>query len=130
MSERGDLSAYLAAGLLLPLLLLIAGGGATTLGLLSDRQEVIASSYGALRQIEVQGGLTPTLTLSIQSDLRQEIPRLAGVHVYGTPAGTPWGQPVCIYVQADEWISLPLRPPIDVQLGGRFCGVSDLPPSP
>lgn len=130
LSERGDLSSYLAAGMLLPLLLLISGGGAATLGLLSDRQAVVAISYAALRQADAQGGLTPSLAQSLKAQLQRDLPRLLAVQVSGTPAATPWGEPLCLQVQALESWELPLQSPVHVQLGGEFCGVSDLPPSP
>lgn len=130
LNERGDLSAYLAAAMLLPLLLLIAGGGAATQGLLSDRETVLAISYEGLRAAEVSGGLTQSGSAALRSQLQLDIPRLSQVSISGTPPGTSWGDPVCITVLATEPLSLLFLRSFSVQMGGKFCGVSDLPPTP
>lgn len=130
LNERGDLSAYLAAGMLLPLLLLIAGGGAQTLALLSDRQSVMSIGYGGLREAEMTGGVTPALQSSLAATLHLDVPRLQAVTISGTTAGTAWGGSVCLNLSGSEVVSMPFLSQYAVPMGGQFCGVSDLPPNP
>lgn len=125
LSDRGDLSAYLAVAMLLPLLLLIGFGGAQIVHAVGLRSAIYAASYDALRTVEDGGGVTPSLTSSLSASLT----RLSGtaVSVRGTASGQPWGQAVCLQVNAPSKIWL-LAGGLSIQLGGSFCGTSDLPP--
>ncbi len=125
LGERGDLSAYLAVGMLLPLLLFIGYGGAETVRALGLRSAIASVSFDALQTVEDQGGVSSSLASSLASTLGN----LSGtpVTVSGTAAGQTWGAPVCLQVDAPAEIWLP-GGSLSVQLGGSFCGKSDLPP--
>ncbi len=127
LTERGDLSAYLAVAMLLPLLLLVVYGGAETVRAMGLRSAVDAASFEALRVVEQQGGVTPSLASSLASTLD----RLTGstaVTVGGTASGQPWGTSVCLQVNAPSQLWLPTGD-LSMQFGGSFCGTSDLPPA-
>ena len=126
LSQCGDLSAYLAVAMLLPLLLLLGYGGAVTVHAIGLRSAVSAASFEALRVVEDQGGVTPSLASSLSSTLN----RLTGstaVTVGGTAPGQPWGKAVCLQVNAPSQLWLPTAT-LSLQFGGSFCGTSDLPP--
>ena len=126
-AERGDLSAYLSVGMLLPLLMLLAFGGAETVHLLGLRAAVSAVSYAALRSAESAGGVSPALGQQLADEVDTWTGGTAAA-VTGTPPGQSWGNQVCLDVDAPLSLQLPALSS-DVNLGGNFCGVSDLPPS-
>ena len=127
LTEQGDLSAYLAVAMLLPVLLLIGYGGAETVRAIGLRSAVEAASFEALRVVEQQGGVTPSLASSLASTLGQ-LTGSSGVSVRGTTAGQPWGTAVCLQVDAPAQLWLPTGD-LFLQFGGSFCGTSDLPPA-
>lgn len=127
IDARGDLSAFLAVAMLLPLLLLLAFGGAETVHLLGIRSLVVGQAYASLRSAEMAGGVTPAISQSLRTDI-DDWTGSQGASVSGTASPQPWGQPVCLMVDAPAEVTWPGLN-IAVNLGGTFCGASDLPPS-
>lgn len=127
LKEHGDLSAYLAVGMLLPVLLLVGFGGAETVRAVGLRSAVSSIAFEALRTVEDQGGVSPALASSLDAQLRS-LTGAAGVSVAGTAPAQPWGSTVCLRVFAPSQLWLPTGS-LSVQLGGTFCGTSDLPPT-
>ncbi len=125
--ERGDLSAFLAVGMLMPLLLLLAIGGAETVHLIGLRSLIVAESFASLRSEEMAGGVTPAISQSLATAVNAAIGTDAAT-VSGTAPAQPWGSEVCLDVDAPATVSWP-GSTIAINLGGTFCGASDLPPS-
>ena len=124
---RGDLSAFLAVAMLMPLLLLLAFGGAETAHLIGLRSLLVGQAYASLRSAEMAGGVTST----IANDLATEIDAWAGTSnatVVGTPPPQPWGAQVCLTAEAPVSVNWP-GTALVVNLGGTFCGSSDRPPN-
>ncbi len=126
-SERGDLSAYLAVAMLLPLVFLLAFGGAETVHLVGVRSLVVGQAYAGLRSAEMAGGVTPAISQSLETSI-DNFTGSSGASVSGTAPAQPWGAQVCLVVDAPATVSWP-GSEIVVNLGGTFCGASDLPPS-
>ncbi len=113
--------------MLLPLLLLLAFGGAETVHLMGLRSLVVGQAYSSLRSAEMAGGVTPAISQSLEATL-DGWAGTRGVSVQGTAPDQPWGSQVCLVIDAP----VPVRWPgstIVVNLGGTFCGASNLPPS-
>jgi hypothetical protein len=124
---RGDLSAFLAVAMLLPLLLVLAFGGAETVHLLGIRALVVGQAYSSLRSAEMAGGVTSAISQSLRTDI-DSWTGSGDAGVSGTTPPQPWGQQICLTVDAPAEVSWPGLG-ITVNLGGTFCGASDLPPS-
>jgi len=125
--ERGDLSAFLAVGMLLPLLLLLAVAGAETAHLIGLRSLIVGQAYASLRNAEMAGGVTPAISQPLQADVIAWTGSTAA-SVSGTPAPQPWGAQVCLAIAAPVSVTWP-GTSMSLNLGGTFCGASDLPPS-
>jgi hypothetical protein len=113
--------------MLLPLLLLLAFGGAETAHLVGLRSLIAGQAYTGLRSAEMAGGVTSAISQSLASSIDQEI-GMTTATVGGTAPAQPWGDEVCLDVDAPAPIAWPGFS-IVVNLGGTFCGASDLPPS-
>lgn len=86
----GDLSTYISAALILPLLLLLASAGLALSGLLNQAGEVTTAQSAGLMAAEIQGGVTPAVASLITSQLRAM--GVAGtISVTGTPGPVAWG---------------------------------------
>jgi hypothetical protein len=130
-SERADLSAYLAAGLLLPVLLLVVFGGlaAITVGRWTfETQEALAQG---LMAAEAVGGVTAAVTDVVEENLSTD-PTLATavVSVTGSQPTVPWGQPVTVTVRVVVPARFPLSllTPGTVTVQGQMTGTSNAPP--
>ena len=125
--ERGDLSAFVAAAMLLPLLLLLAVGGAETVHLMGLRSLVVGQAYSGLRSAEMAGGVTPAISQSLETTI-DGWTGTRNTSVQGTAPNQPWGSQICLVIDAPVSVRWP-GSTIVVNLGGTFCGASDLPPS-
>jgi len=112
--------------MLLPLLLLLAIGGAETVHLMGLRSLVVGQAYASLRGVEMAGGVTPSISQSLAAALQQV--DVGSATASGTAPGQPWGSPVCLTVTAPVRVAWPGYA-TEINLGGTFCGASDLPPS-
>ena len=113
--------------MLLPLLLLLAVGGGETVHLIGLRSVVVGQAYSSLRSAEMAGGVTPAISQSLATDI-DAWTGLRSASVHGTAPLQPWGTQICLVADAPVPVSWP-GTSIVINLGGTFCGASDLPPS-
>lgn len=66
--ERGNLSTYIAAALVLPLLVLLASAGVSLSSLVSRAAVLSSAESAGLMAAEIQGGVTSSVTDLILSD--------------------------------------------------------------
>ena len=124
---RGDLSAFLSVAMLMPLLLLLAFGGAETVHLIGLRSLLVGQAYASLRSVEMAGGVTPTISNDLATDIDAWV-GTSNATVSGTPPPQPWGTQVCLTADAPVSVNWP-GTSLVINLGGTFCGTSDLPPN-
>jgi hypothetical protein len=97
-SARGDLSTYLAATIVLPLLLVAGAGGTAVAGLAVQQAQLAEARSAGLLAAEVAGGVTPAVTDQVLATLQGLGMGSAGVTVTGTPGPVAWGQPIQLTV--------------------------------
>jgi hypothetical protein len=95
--DSGSLSTYIAASMVLPLLLLLVFLGVSLSGLIYTESKVDIARDAAVLQAEIQGGVTPQVVSSVDSML-QSLGVPGTWTVSGTPAPVPWGQPIQLTV--------------------------------
>jgi hypothetical protein len=131
VSERGDLSAYLAAGLLLPVLLLVMFGGLAAITVGRWTVETQGALAQGLLAAEAVGGVTAAVTDVVEQNLGTD-PTLATarVSVTGSQPTVPWGQPVTVAVRVVVPATFPLSllSPGYLTVQGQMTGTSNAPP--
>lgn len=126
--ERGDLSAYLAAGVLLPLFLLLALGG-TFLAHLANADSALTNARTLGTDLMASsGGITPGIQQTLLQHLAASGIPSGQVQIAGTAAPQPWGSSLTLSIACSlpgpAWLGIPV-----VRLGGTSYTTSNLPPS-
>jgi hypothetical protein len=98
--DSGSLSTYLAAGLVLPLLAMLAGAGIALSGLATTAANLNDARDAGVVGAEIQGGLTPAVVSQVDTTLESLGVNPASATVSGTPAPVPWGSPIQLTVTA------------------------------
>lgn len=132
--QRGALSTFIAAGMVLPMLLLTIFGGSAVLRVAQLQGDIATLRDGALLQVEAAGGVTPATSQKLQARLHALAPRLQAIRVTGTPAPVAWGSPVRLSITAGLQLSGPPWSFIGssgqtIRLGGTSYGTSNRAPS-
>lgn len=126
----GGLSTYIAAGIVLPLLILLAAAGLSLSGLLSQAGELTNAQSAGLMAAEIQGGVTPEVVSLVTSDLRS-MGIQGTVSVAGTTGPVSWGQSIELDVTDQTVLSgfpwnLMGLSGVTIQLGGPMYATSNL----
>lgn len=128
----GSLSTYIAAAMVLPLLILLASAGLALSGLVNQAGELTSAQSAGLMAAEIQGGVTPEVSSLVTSQLASEGIQ-GGVSVTGTPGPTPWGGSIDLNVTDQTaltgypWNLMGLSG-VTIQLGGPMYATSNLEP--
>lgn len=126
----GDVSTYIAAAVVLPLLLLLASAGLSLSGLLNAAGEVSTAQSAGIMAAEIQGGVTPAVASLVTSQLgAMGVP--GTVSVTGTPGPVTWGGSIELDVvdattlEGFPWNLMGLAG-TTVRLGGPMYATSNL----
>lgn len=126
--ERGDLAAYIAAGLLLPFIIYLLF---TTISLMQlGYQTFIVHQIlvAGIQRDSIDGGLTPSLEESLTSQLQAAGFSSSSIRIRGTPNPVAYGQWLFLTVHVTTPFSLPGLHTNTVTLGGELQSTSNLPP--
>lgn len=135
-NQSGSLDVFIAAALVLPVILLTLFGGwvGLQLGLL-DTELAGARQVGA-EVASIQGGVTPTVVADVKSALSGTGIPPQEVQISGTGGPVPWGSPVSItVVWSVPFVGFPYNvmglEGVSARLGGTSRVTSNLvPPGP
>lgn len=133
MNDEGDLSAYLAAGLLLPMVLLLTFGGLGLISLMHAKATLLEAAQQGLIGTEMAGGVTSSVRSLVHKDASADALLADGMSkITGSTPLTPWGQSVWIRVQyslplsGSPWTWMGISDPYTLSI--TLIGNSNLPP--
>lgn len=133
LGEAGDISAFLAAALLLPLLFLLVWGGIGVITLMHAKDSLLEATQQGLLATELSGGVTPAVRSLVSQDTSTDpLLALAAPTISGSMGPVPWGGPVQLTVAINlplagpPWAWLGVPDPLDMSL--TLYGLSNAPP--